>query len=531
MDSSTANNAVDSIPDPPTLPRRWGVLISLTASGFVLVGAATLALLPAALLGNWFPTLTDEEKAVYLGPAAQIVLLGLGGMIAVVGVALSLARHREELRASVRAEAALELDRAKERSRQAEVDRHRRMEEHRLLRERFVSSVELLSDGESATRRSAGLYAIASVANAWLELGRRDESQVCIDVLCGYLRAPLGPELPATAHEEVAVRRTGYELIRRQLVASDLGLVPWWGFRFNLAGAHIDFSVNLAGILVGADTQLVFEQATVCRGGSITMDNSSFGGTSQVSFANARFHDGGRLSLADLDMHGSAQVLLSKATVARSAIVLMSGAVLHDAASLSLSDVLIEEGAQFVARSSVLRGHSVVKVARPILLGGGLVLDGLQLEDEAELFIRKARLDSGAKVSILRMNVSGKAMANVTGATLNGASVLDATGSRVSAHGRLAVEESTIVDGKLSLAASRFSGQSRTTLSIDRIGKGRVSVERIEALEDSVIVIDGARFDDSGRIWLGPEALNDPGAIFLGRMSRGKGITHIVTNS
>ena len=206
-----------------------------------MIGAATLAFLPAALLDYWFPSLTDQEKAVYLGPSAQIVLLGLGGMIAVVGVALSLARHREELRASVRAEAALELDRAKERNRQEEVDRQRRTEDQRLLRERFVSSVDLLSDAESATRRSAGLYAIASVANAWIDLGRRDEAQVCIDVLCGYLRAPLGAGLPATPPEELAVRRTGYELIRRHLIANDLGVVPWRGFRFNLAGAYIDW--------------------------------------------------------------------------------------------------------------------------------------------------------------------------------------------------------------------------------------------------------------------------------------------------
>ncbi|WP_213574119.1 pentapeptide repeat-containing protein [Rhodococcus sp. USK13] len=57
------------------------------------------------------------------------------------------------------------------------------------LRTRFATAVEQLSH-TSAAVRMAGAYALATIADEWLERDNVPQAQMCVEVLCGYLRLP-----------------------------------------------------------------------------------------------------------------------------------------------------------------------------------------------------------------------------------------------------------------------------------------------------------------------------------------------------
>ena len=64
-------------------------------------------------------------------------------------------------------------------------------EQHtRTLNERFATGAEQLGSDKPAVRL-AGVYAMAGLADDWEE-----NRQVCVDVLCAYLRMPYEPDRP-----------------------------------------------------------------------------------------------------------------------------------------------------------------------------------------------------------------------------------------------------------------------------------------------------------------------------------------------
>jgi uncharacterized protein YjbI with pentapeptide repeats len=71
--------------------------------------------------------------------------------------------------------------------------RRRDDEEVRDLRARFSTAAEQLAHTSPAVR-IAGVYAMSALADDWAKLGRSNEVQVCVDVLCGYLRLPYSSE-------------------------------------------------------------------------------------------------------------------------------------------------------------------------------------------------------------------------------------------------------------------------------------------------------------------------------------------------
>lgn len=147
------------------------------------------------------------------------------------------------------------------------------------LRARFTTAVEQLAHS-SATVRIAGVYSLAAVADQWLDRDDRDQAQVAVDVLCGYLRLPYSPSLGAnhqtkrvvksgdteadSATEEhfeypqndrvvretvcsvIASKIRGREVFRdlmvgmiRLKVAPSASPGPWSDLRFDFVGAHL----------------------------------------------------------------------------------------------------------------------------------------------------------------------------------------------------------------------------------------------------------------------------------------------------
>ncbi len=102
------------------------------------------------------------------------------------------------------------------------------------LRSRYTTCAEQLAH-ESAAIRLAGVYALASLADDWQLQNERDEKQVVIDLLRGYLRtpnthtpAPIASELPDTG--ELEVRKTIFLTLHKRSTVESSEPKSWKGF-------------------------------------------------------------------------------------------------------------------------------------------------------------------------------------------------------------------------------------------------------------------------------------------------------------
>lgn len=174
-------------------------------------------------------------------------------------------------------------------------------EQTKLFNERFLGASGQLGD-ESPAVRLAGVHALAALADDW-EGGR----QMCIDVLCAYLRLPSEPEPNLTGEpaEHAAwramgeVRATIWRLIAAHL--NRYAPIPWHG-------ADLDFTaVSITGDLDFTDAvfpigRLRFDNA-VFASGRVSFLNTQVSGSTlsfkgaqitgaHIEFNDAKFDDG-----------------------------------------------------------------------------------------------------------------------------------------------------------------------------------------------------------------------------------------------
>lgn len=265
---------------PQPAPRHSGI-------GF-LVSAALITVSVALFIVSGFAILSSESGV------AQPVATILGGA-GVLGAGVLTFRSAHNTRLSAEATAAAALDHAQkeleEQQRQAEAARieqsksfeltHHR-EAIRDLRSRYTTTAEQLA-ADSAAIRLAGVYALASLADDWHDFGNDDERQVCVDLLCAYLRTERPTTSTGEPSHEVAqpsralagrrplrltparraeqvdgqeknVRSAIIDVIAaRSRERNDGTDGPWSGLRFNLTGANLT-GANLKGAnLPGAD--------------------------------------------------------------------------------------------------------------------------------------------------------------------------------------------------------------------------------------------------------------------------------------
>lgn len=162
-------------------------------------------------------------------------------------------------------------------------EHHREMETD--LRSRFTSVATQLSDEKSSIRQ-AGAYSLAALSNDWDRYGKETgdtllgnaEHQVCIDILCAYLRN--SGRIQEIGEQEV--RQTIVELIRKFTLIGDREHLSWIGNTFNLSGANIN-SVKLNHTdLSGADLSYSdLSEAKLVRANlsNINFSNASLIGT------------------------------------------------------------------------------------------------------------------------------------------------------------------------------------------------------------------------------------------------------------
>jgi hypothetical protein len=183
------------------------------------------------------------------------------------------------------------------RQRLAEAGSHR--DDSRLFTERYSSSAEQLGH-ERAAVRLAGVYAMSRLADDWEE-----QRQICIDVLCAYLRMPYPAAATSTpspapsddTHTERSkpdnfgagereVRLTIIRVIRDHLQYG--APTSWEGKDFDFTGATFDG---------GSFTEAIFSSGTVdfsgaeFSRGTVDFANVGFSGA-QVNFRGAKFSGG-----------------------------------------------------------------------------------------------------------------------------------------------------------------------------------------------------------------------------------------------
>jgi hypothetical protein len=227
------------------MPASLALVLTLTsaAAGAVLLIAAALSALGPLDLGAARPTVDQVLEVVKLSLA---VVAGVGGVVALV------VAYRKQ--------------------RVTEAGETR--EQTGLYAERFDKASDKLGSDSPAVRL-AGVHAIAALADDWI--GGR---QMCIDVLCAYLRMPPPAEPAPDAEPDVRaawqamgeVRATIWRLITTHLRKD--APTPWHG-------ADLDFT----GVTIATDVD--FTNA-VFPAGKVSFASAKFS-AGQVRFSGAKF--------------------------------------------------------------------------------------------------------------------------------------------------------------------------------------------------------------------------------------------------
>jgi hypothetical protein len=254
----------------------WSIRRHIVA--VVGIGLAVFAAAAGLLwLALGVPAASSADTRLNVIKIALSVVAGVGGVVALV-----VAYRRQRI-----GEAAEARERVK------------------VLNERFASACAQIGH-EQPTVRLAGIYAMASLADEWLE-----QRHVCIEVLCAYLRIPYEPELdsPWFHDEESEVRLSITRVISDHLRPG--APVSWQGHEFNLVRAVLR-AADFADIQVTGG-RLLFSLARFpggrtafdgmhVSGGEVWFGGADFDGAS-VSFDNAEF-SGGRVQFDGAEFNG-----------------------------------------------------------------------------------------------------------------------------------------------------------------------------------------------------------------------------------
>lgn len=495
----------DVRPSTSRYPRGWRLWVP--AVTFIVLGGGALAIVPGMLLAHWIPDADVEEQGKLLASAGQLVLLGLGGVIAVIGVALSLARHGQTL---VDAEEQrsrdtqrhqefsdqLHLERQRDDARERELETQRQLDLERELRARFVSAVDLLS-AAAPVKRTAGLYALAALGDDWKAFGRPAELQVCIDVMCGYLRS--GVEEHAQTPDEESVRRTGFELIRDHLKDRDFAEGPAWaGCQFPLARAPIWFTVSLEAIhvtdgtvidlsdclLTGGATLSVGSVVIDDRSSSLILSGSRLRTASSIHFDDANISYGGTLSLFGIRLEDECAISGARSHIFEDGELILENARLYGKSSIDLAD------AQFLSRG-ILSGWT------------------MELSDEACVSVDRAHLNEGGRLWLGELELRGSTRLTAEGIVVQDGTVQIPSGS-VSGDAKVSFKWAHLTcSGALNLSDTHVFDAASILLSRAIIDEGALTVPRgydvgfpdvrlpdgATVAEDDVRVPDGAEME------------------------------------
>ncbi len=196
------------------------------------------------------------------------------------------------------AKRAIELARPKAQSEQ--LDSTLAEQRTRTLNERFDTVAEQLGSDKPPAVRLAAVYAMAGLADDW-----QDHRQMCVDVLCAYLRMPYepGPGDDAPVEKRLAfqasreVRHTVIRVITAHL--NGTAPVSWCGLNFDFAGAVFDGGDFRGAKFSGGTVGFGYAEFS---GGTVSFSRAEFS-SETVDFAGAEF-PGGTVDFSDAEFPG-----------------------------------------------------------------------------------------------------------------------------------------------------------------------------------------------------------------------------------
>ncbi|MFJ9638671.1 pentapeptide repeat-containing protein [Streptomyces sp. NPDC101178] len=298
------------------------------------------------------------------------------------------------------------------------------------LTERYAKAAEQLGHDQAAVRLT-GVYAMARLADDWPE-----QRQVCIDVLCAYLRMPYETDItaPAFRHGEREVRLTIIRTIRDHLQDPSTG-TTWCGLDLDFTGATFD----------GGD-----------------FSGSAFSG-GQVSFSSTTFSSG------VVDFSGS---VFSGGWVSFGRAAFSGGVV--DFASAAFSGAEVDFSGSAFSGGQVYFGSSEFSGAEVSF--GGSVFSGGQVSFGRAAF-------SGAEVDFSRSGFSG-AEVDFSRSTYTRGKVDFSNGTFFG--GQVDFSSSTFSGGQVPFNNSRFSG-GRVSFSRSMYTSGAVDFEDLQVLSTATV--------------------------------------------
>ncbi|AXB46363.1 pentapeptide repeat-containing protein [Amycolatopsis albispora] len=233
------------------------LLLALLVAGGVMTGLLWLLGWPSLPPGAAF----TATQLLELLKIALAVVAGLGG---VVLLAVNLRKQR-----------------VAEQEHELAVERGER-EKTQAFNERFGAAAEQLAHASSAVRL-AGVYAMAGPADDWSA-----KNQVCVDVLCGYLRLSTEPDAPGEAEVRAAI----LQVIREHTASRASG---WTHLDFDFSGVTFE-NADFSGLTF--EGSLVLDRADF-TGALCSFEDTAFSGTlschgtdflaERTTFANATF--------------------------------------------------------------------------------------------------------------------------------------------------------------------------------------------------------------------------------------------------
>lgn len=138
------------------------------------------------------------------------------------------------------------------------------------LRSRYARSAEQLASDKTAIKL-AGLHSLAALADDWMEIGNQGEKQVCVSLICSFIRSA---RLPEETGEQM-VLQTATEIPLERLKEQYLGTTRSW------SDCKIDLSQSRVNSMLSN---------MVIAGGSLTMLESRFSPTRIIK--RLRLEDG-----------------------------------------------------------------------------------------------------------------------------------------------------------------------------------------------------------------------------------------------
>ncbi|MFJ9473083.1 hypothetical protein [Streptomyces caniferus] len=259
----------------------------------------------------------------------------------------------------------------------AESDAHRA--DANQFADRYTTAAQQLGHDKAAVRL-AGVYALARLADDW-----EKQRQMCINVLCAYLRMPYQTDPDATGYKEGdrEVRCTVIRLIRDHLRLPPLHPHSWQGLHFDFTAATFDCGDFSEAVFSGGNVSFV---GAVFSGGTVGFDDALFSGA-RVGFVSAVFSggivlfmgaefSGGEVHFDNAKFSGARvrfdDAVFSGGEVCFGSAKFSGGEVCFDSAKLSGSELCFDN-AKFTGGSVDLR--AVASWTRPPRFGNWVWVD------------------------------------------------------------------------------------------------------------------------------------------------------------